>query len=294
MLERGAGAGAAARAFRRKTSGTMAPASLEAIRQAGVSRYGELDVSAEQLEAWLTRAGRDLADGCAADAYLACGVLAGTGRALAAFERHVTPELRAALEKMGVTGAAVDELLQVTRTKLLVAGSGEPAGLSRFNATGSLVSFCTTAAARQALSRTRDEATRQSYEARSDGAPPTPLSPERALAKQQQAQRFESAFVAALRTLSAEDRALLRLNLVEGVPHEKLAAAQGVSRVTITRRLLEARARLAQATRTTLSDDASHSQAAESLLRSIESNFDVSMHRLLVEADDGKDPSRPG
>ncbi len=266
----------------------MATLSAHDVVRAGTQRYGELGVSEAQVSAWLRTAGAVPAS-TAADGYFVCALLLGTPAALAAFERHVAPEIRAALKKMGTADANLDELLQVTRAKLLVAEGSTAPRLSQFNASGTLVSFCTTAAARLVLSRTRDEATRQGYEAKAGHAPTAPLSPERALSKEQQASRFEQSFVEALRTLSARDRALLRLNLVEGVPHEKLATLHGVSRVTVTRWLLEARARLAQATRAVLSGDASRSEAAESLLRSIESNFDVSMHRLLVDADDGKD-----
>lgn len=260
------------------------------VTEAGVRRYGELGITTEQLERWL-KPRPDATDAAPADAYLACALLAGTPAAVAAFEREVAPALRAAIKKMDAPHDGLEDLLQAVRTKLLVGEGGQAPALAQFTGAGSLLAFCTTAAARLVLTKTRNEATRLAYEARSGGGSPAPLSPERAFSKEEQSAHFAEAFRASLRTLSARDRTLLRMNLVEGVPHEKLAALLGVNRVTVTRWLLEARAHLATATRQALAHDGSHSEAAESLLRSIESNFDVSMHRLLIEADDGAEPS---
>lgn len=255
---------------------------------AGRARYGDLGLTDADLTAWLGARKLSEPPKLLDDAYLACGLSLSRPQALAAFERFIAPVVMRGLASMGVDGARQQELLQQTRQRLLVAGPGEPARISQYAGGGALASFVSTVAARLVLAEARREKPQESVDEPGAAALGMAQDFEKSFFKKEQAQLFEDAFAKALRSLPARDRTLLRLNLVEGVAAEKLCDLHGVSRATITRWIAAAREELAVRTRQNLGEATAQRSDVEPMLTSLQSGFDVSLHRLFREADDQK------
>ncbi len=269
----------------------MISVDLDTIRRAGVAKYGELGVTDAELQTWLDGRKAQPAPRVWEDVYLACGLVQRKPQALEAFDRTLRPALERAVRSMGNQPWGVDEIVQQTCEKLLVADDdGQPARVRSYGAVGSLLSYATTAASRLIAQGLRSHKAEDSLESQQLSALPSTTDVERLVMKKEQGSRFEEAFFQALRSLSPRDRSLLRLNLVEGVAAEKLAPMHDVSRATITRWVAEAREELAVRTRKALVDARVASDDAEPFLTSLQSQFDVSLARLFREADDGLPP----
>ncbi|MBL8954366.1 MAG: sigma-70 family RNA polymerase sigma factor [Myxococcaceae bacterium] len=235
------------------------------------------DVDEATLAEWVTKHGqKGLTDGLA----LACGLFLKRPAALATFERDVAPKVRGALRKLGASEAEAEEHLQLARTRLLVDNGGQR--LTTYRGVGAFDAFVTTIAVRLWTDSHRKPSTE------SDDALaqlPAALDLERALARSGQKDHFASAFRAALAALTARERTLLRLSLVEGASIDALAPMYGVSRATIARWVAAAKSALQLGTLSRLSST-TKLQGAElqGLMTSLESGFDMSLRRFVVEA----------
>lgn len=266
----------------------MTDAEAQDVLQAGRAGLAELELSPPDVVAWAQSCGASARPRQPGDALLACALLTPRtqAKALAVALERLRPEFGVVLGKMSIAAAHHEGLLRRSLEHLLVEEGHARRKLLSYAGEGALAHFVATTAARLFAMEQRSEASRQAREqAFGPAVAPGPASAERQLARKQQAQLFERAFTAALDTLSTKDRALLRLNLVEGVTQEKLAQAHGVSRNTMMRWLLDARAALAAATRAGLAQDVTDDSAVDPLLRSLASDVDVSLDRLLREAD---------
>jgi RNA polymerase sigma-70 factor (ECF subfamily) len=109
-----------------------------------------------------------------------------------------------------------------------------------------------------------------------------PDDPELALLRQRYAVEFRSAFVAAVSALAPEDRLLLRQHHVDGVGIDRLALLHGCHRATAARRVAAARTSVFEAVRRRLlSELRIGGQTFDSLLRLVQSELDLSIHRYL-------------
>lgn len=259
----------------------MTPAPIASALAAAEELYGALHVTPAQLDAWLG-ARKDARLG--ADAVLACGLCLSLPEAVAVFERRLLPAARRALSSAGGTPASHDEVLQRVRGRLLVTEAGRSPRISAYSGAGSLQGFVNTVAARllaDLMTRRPDEPPDgEAFEAVADSK-----SFEHDLLKAEQRELFQRAFSAALAALPAQDRTLLRQNLVDGVSLDKLVELYGSSRATLSRRLIDLRAQLAADTRARLGEGLQDADDVEPLLRSLQSQADVSLFRLLREAD---------
>ena len=108
---------------------------------------------------------------------------------------------------------------------------------------------------------------------------------EAGLCRLDQQQQFREAFREALATLSPRDRALLRMNLLDGLSIDDLAPMYGAHRATVARWLTAARDLLAARTRQTLAARLGlRPEELESLLGGVLSRFDLSLSRLMRES----------
>ncbi len=230
------------------------------------------------LGAWVAEHGADQPDPGLA---LACALFHRDAAALACFERRVAPRIKAALRKLGATDAEADEHVQTTRTRLLVDDGG--ARLKTYRGLGSFDAFATTAAVRAWHSSHQ-----KAKPADGDDALarlPTTADLERALARTGQKQHFADAFRQALAELSPRERALLRLNLVDGASIDELAPMYAVSRATVARWLAAARVSLQGRTVRALAQRTKLGGAElDGLMASLESGFDLSLRRFVTEA----------
>ena len=108
--------------------------------------------------------------------------------------------------------------------------------------------------------------------------------PELLYLKRRYRDQFESAYRAALATLSAQDRNLLRLYLLDGLTFERLGAMFNVNPSTVWRWIDQARAAIRDATHEHLRAQLNLSSGEfGSLARLVESQLDVSIAALFGE-----------
>jgi len=251
---------------------------LAVLRQIRLA-LGVFGVDENELAAWVEKYGRGGSrDGLA----LACGLFHKSAEALAAFERDVAPRVKGALRKLGASDAEAEEHLQLARARLLVEEGGRR--LTSYRGVGAFDAFVTTIAVRSWTDQHRKPAATSDDEL---ARMPAALDLERALSRSRQREHFTAAFRAALAALSSRERTLLRLSLVEGSSIDALAPMYGVSRATVARWLASARTALQAGTLSRLSSS-TRLEGAElhGLMTSLESGFDVSLRRFVVEAAD--------
>jgi RNA polymerase sigma-70 factor, ECF subfamily len=227
---------------------------------------------------------RDVASLDAGDLYLACGCAAQDPGALAAFERLLA-QVPPALARFSPSPAFLDEVLQTLRTKLLVPR--DPAEQPRvldYAGRGSLLGWLRVAAVRAALDlrRNQDDRLDGGIE-RLEDRPARPSSdPEIDYLRGRYAAEFQEAVRAALGTLEADQRTVLRLRFVDGLTIDQVAAALRVGRATATRWIAAAREAIFTETQRLLRERIGLSDSEfGSLAAVLRSGLDVSLSRAL-------------
>jgi RNA polymerase sigma-70 factor (ECF subfamily) len=221
-----------------------------------------------------------MTDPYADDIALAAACAAGDAAAIAAFEAQRFPEVKRALLRLRIDGAAADEIAQRVRAKVLV---GPPPKIATYTGRGSLAGWLRAIAVHEALTEKRGERRRGPH----DG--PSAIermaatdSPEMAQLRARYAAPFEAAFAEALASLEPRDRNVLRLVYLDGLTAEQVGLTYGVHRVSVARWLGQIREALFEKTRALLRERL-HIAASEveSLTRMCLSQLDVSLDRLL-------------
>jgi len=216
----------------------------------------------------------------AADMALAAACVAQQPTAHAAFET-LLGEVDAASLAVGASPDLCDDVKQVLRVQLLVSTVDKPPGMAGYRGKGSLRGWLRITATRE-LIRHKKRRLREVT---------LPPSLEDMFAADSQELRsmkaeYRSEFAAALReaiqSLSAEDRALLRQQIFEGLSIDAIGAAFGVHRATAARWLTRARAALVEATRQRLAERLQMPiEEIESAIRFVRSQLDASAVRQL-------------
>ncbi|MBL8922942.1 MAG: sigma-70 family RNA polymerase sigma factor [Myxococcaceae bacterium] len=242
-----------------------------------------MSVEIDRLEAWVREVATKSPTALDPGIVLACGLFHRAPDALKRFEDSVAPRVRAALKKLGASDAEADEHLQATRARLLADDGG--ARLKLYRGVGSFEAFTITTAVRSLTDAHRGLRPREVPDEEPLAKLPAAVDLERQLARTGQAKFFAEAFRESLAALSARDRALLKLNLVDGASIDELAPLYQVSRATAARWLAAARQALQRGTLERLTAR-TKLEAAEldSLMASLESGFDVSLRRFVAEA----------
>ncbi len=213
---------------------------------------------------------------------IACGVFHRNPAAIACFEQRVVPRVRASIRKLGVKATEAEEHLQTTRVRLFAEDQG--ARLKTYRGLGTFEAFVTTVAVRAWYSARSKGQTIVNDDAQLASLPAA-VDLERALARCGQQQHFATAFRQALAGLPPRERALLRLNLVEGASIDELAPMYLVSRATVARWLSTAKQLVQVRTIGLLSQRTKLvGEELDGLMASLESGFDLSLRRLVVEA----------
>ncbi len=214
----------------------------------------------------------------ALDLALARACVRGDASALREFETRLGPEIDVALQRLGLEHGEAGDVKSRVLEKLLAPPTAK---LQQYTGQGPLASWVKAVAAREALSLRRTTARRRDLlDAAGDAL--SPVDPELAFLKRHYRDAFREAFGTTVNDLTAEDRLLLRYRFVDGLTLPQLAAACGVHRATAARRLATLRERLFAGTRAQLSTRLDvPPDELESIFRLIQSNFDVSMRRLL-------------
>jgi RNA polymerase sigma-70 factor len=212
-----------------------------------------------------------------ASLYLGLGCIRGDAQALSAFESNFLAELASQLARITSDGAVVDEVKQQLRIKLFV---GEHPTISRY-VRGSLGAWLRVVASRMAI-----DLLRQREQPVADA--PFELasladSADRALVKAEYRAPVEAAFTAALASLEATDRAMLRLCFVDGVGLDGIGRVYQLSKSAVSRRLARCRALLLADVKQRLGSSLGIDPTElDSLLVQVQSALHLSLPRLLA------------
>lgn len=250
--------------------------------QAFATHVGEGFASVGEEEAFDPR--EALTDLHAADLWLALGCGRGDRVAIAELDKQLAPVVAAALARL--RGKVVpDDVAQLLREKLLVARSGSAPKILDYSGRGPLGGWLRIAAVRTALSMTRhgDAAAMQPVTREALLGVPSTADPELEHLRKKYAREFKAAFEAALAELSAEDRNLLRLSLVDQLSIDEIGVIFSVHRATAARRVANARELVQEGTRKILRERLKlRAPELKSIMRYIQSYLDLSIQRLLT------------
>lgn len=216
--------------------------------------------------------------------YLAIACERGDAAALAAFEARYFPVVEQALAPMKLPVGTLDEVRQLVRTKLFVRDGEEAPKIRKYAGQGSLEGLVRVIAVRTALTmqrRTRKEIPIGSNVVVEEILA-TAVSPELQIVKQKYRGHFKAAFERAIDELSARDRTLLKLHVIERSTIDEIGALYKVHRATAARWLEAIRDALGDRTRALLAEQLSLGPVElESVVRAVQSQVSLSMSRIL-------------
>lgn len=250
-------------------------------------RWTDIDLAPDALGEHLAGLGvePDPSHPHADDLYLACATSRGDAAAVAVFEQELEPVARSAARRIDSSPDFVDEAVQVTRERLLVARDDSPPRIGEYGGQGTLAAWVRVAAMRIAMNMVRDRRRdvlvddEAFFDTVTDGS-----EAERAQARSRYGAACADALRAAFAGLTARERNLLRLHHLHGLTVDELAPTLKVHRATVARWLARARERLLAATRAGLKERLSAADSAvDSILRELQSRIDVTLSRLLAE-----------
>ncbi len=282
---------------RERLAAALAHALIEAR-----DRYPAVHVADEDFARFLGERMRDtsgdavaVSGRATADLYLACACVAGDSHALEALDSHVLSNLPAAMGRLKLGTAAVDEAIQRARTKLLVGREGR-GKIADFSGTGDLRGWVKVIAIRDALRSARKVQREVSLSDELSAAlPASDLDPDLAYQKRLYQAEFKASFEAAVDDLTPRERSLLRQSIVYHSTVDQVATIYQVHRATAARWVSKAREQLSNKTRAHLRTRLSISEDQfESIVRLIESQMDLSMARLLATQADDERVHKPG
>ncbi|HEX4458328.1 MAG TPA: transcriptional regulator [Polyangia bacterium] len=214
--------------------------------------------------------------------YLACACAAGHAGALAFVEARYLPAVGGALARMRLDAATVDEVKQRLRRRLFTREGAREPKIGGYSGRGDLGAWLRATGVRVALRLLRDEHGQpragDAHVPRSAGDADAELR----YLKLHYRPLFRAAFAEAVGDLVADERALIREYYGDGRTIAEIAARRAAHRVTVSRWLDEIRHRLLERTRRGLMRRVRVSQGeCDSILRLVQSQFDLTFHRLL-------------
>lgn len=217
-----------------------------------------------------------------ADLYLACACVVNAAGAHSEFERRFSVLIMGEARRIDSSTAFAEDVRQVVLERLFCARPPSQPKIAEYEARAPLKAFLRTVAVRAALNQRRRR--------RKEGPPPAALDEERefpapvdvetSALKRRYKPEFEAAARAAASRLSPRERALLRMNVIEGQGKDDLGAYYHVAAATAWRWLDRARAAWREGTREELG--LSESQYT-SLGILIQSRLDLRVTSLLRE-----------
>jgi RNA polymerase sigma-70 factor, ECF subfamily len=227
------------------------------------------------------------------DVYLVAACLEGDGAALEVFSQTLLPKACASIQRIELSSGLLRETTQVLRARLLVAPPGAGPTLGTYTGRGPLLHWLRAMAVREALKLRAREQRRVDIEGQALQETSAQRDVELDLVRQLHGHDFAQAFEVAFRALTARERTLLRLHVVDELNIDQLGAFYGTHRTTAFRWLEAAREALALGVRQALAERLGLSGSeVESLLGLVRSQLDVSLRRLLpVSATEGLVPT---
>lgn len=202
-------------------------------------------------------------------------------RAIHELEARYLTRVPQALAHLGGT-VAVDEILQGLRERFLVGANGQ-GKIADYSGRGSLAAWVRAAATRAGIDALREQKGRRRATSDELEALPAAVSdPEIDLLRARYAVEFQAALRAALESMPARDRNILRFSYLDGLSIDEIAAFYRVHRATAARWIGRARDALVEETRRLVISRVSIGDGElESLMRDLASQLEVSIRRLL-------------
>lgn len=217
----------------------------------------------------------------AADLALAFGVARGDAAAVKRFDALVAGDIAAAARAIDRDPAFVAEVCQRTRVRLVVGEGDAPPRIATYRGAGPLRGWVGIAAQRVALNAKREARPVADEDVLADVVDREP-DPELRHLKTLYRAEFRDALVAALAGIADRARAVLRLRFVEGLELAQIGRLYAVHESTASRWVSSALDAIAAATRENLiARLAVSSDTADSVVRMVQSQLDLSIGRLL-------------
>jgi len=217
----------------------------------------------------------------AADLALAAMCAAQEATAHAAFNAVLT-EVDAAGAATNATKDLVDEVKQLLRVQLLVPKDGKPPGIEGYRGKGPLRGWVRITATRELIRHKKKRARDVPIDRSLDRLLTSGIDPALAAMKAEYRAEFAVALREAIEDLTAEDRTLLRQQIVDDMSIDAVGAVYGVHRATAARWLNRARAALVAATHKRLAERLKLPvDQIESVIRLVSSQLDASVIRYL-------------
>jgi RNA polymerase sigma-70 factor (ECF subfamily) len=268
----------------------------QAMLDVGRAAWPEVRLDPAQLAGFIAErlAGPDLAAALAsapaADLVLAAACTAQEPTAHAAFDTVLT-EVDAAGASTRSPKDLIDDVKQVIRVQLLVPRDGKPPGIAGYRGKGPLRGWVRITATRELIRHQRKRARETPSDRPLDEALGDAGDPLLSQLKAEYRTEFATALREAIAELDAEDRTLLRQQIVDQLSIDEIGAAFGVHRATAARWLQRARGALVTATRGRLAVRLKLSvDEIDSVIRLVQSQLDASVIRYLRDdSDDGAD-----
>jgi RNA polymerase sigma-70 factor, ECF subfamily len=272
-----------ARQLKDITESMAEPLAVSNLLETGRRAWPDVEVTLSRFTEHLEQLGGTSAEILATDLYLACACADGDAAALRAFDRECVPAIEHAVSATGATPAERAELVQIVRTRLLVAAPGELPRIASYSGRGALKSWVRVVATREAA-RLLEKERRQPLAGDDDLA--TLIAPdddaELGYMKRLYRGEFRAAFGAAVAALTDKERVLLCQHELDGLSIDELAAFYRAHRSTTARWVQAARAAVVDGTRRELAARLRvDSEEIDSIMRLIRSNLDVSLPSLL-------------
>ncbi|HXU60390.1 MAG TPA: sigma-70 family RNA polymerase sigma factor [Polyangia bacterium] len=282
--------------FARERPGAILPADAE-------HRLGELVARAARAFPGLAvspaRFVAALAHACGDDAATAFGELHaedfglalacadGLPGALEQCDRLCAPAIRAAVARVDPAADFYDDVRQILWQRVFVGTPEHPPRILTYGARGPLAGWIAVAAQRVAIDLRRAAMPTAGVDPEAEDLLPAREHPEAAYLRGRYRAEFEAGVRAALAALADRDRLLLRLTVVSGLSHEKVAAIYGVNQSTVTRWITRARAAVLEATeREVCARLGLPPSEFRSLAGLFLSNLDLSLSRVLEASRD--------
>jgi RNA polymerase sigma-70 factor (ECF subfamily) len=278
--------------------GDQPKADISAACARGREAFAEIPLDDETFARHLARAATRMSDGAALsglaaeDLYLACACLVGApGAANALMVRH-RPVIRRAIERM-VLKPNAEEIEQALLADLFVGSPARPPEIGAYAGRAPLARWLEVIAQRAALGWLRTERAQARVAVRAGFEPwlggDTPI--DAAFFRERYLDDFEQALKEALRRAPEQDRAVLRLHIVNNVSVDKIGQMLGVAQSTASRWLARAREDVLADLKSILKQRLGIASAEiESLADLLGSRLDLSISQLL-KADEAVSPT---
>lgn len=222
------------------------------------------------------------------DLYLAFACLQGAEQAIAEVMAGAEEVVGPVVQRFAQAPLTSDELRQELQIVLFVSTGTRTAKLASYGGQGPLNAWLRVVATRACIDYIRvhrhlqhEKVFEREYLFE---LPEDTMDTELTFLKNEYRAQFREAFAVALSTLSSHERLLLRYHVVDRLSIDRIGALFQKHRSTAARQLQQARLHLLEATKDELAERLQVAPSEiQSIIRLIQSNWDISVQRMLVE-----------